>query len=48
MRMRKTAKPLGVLGSMAKTSQQRATNAAIKGVHTALFGEPPKRNRKKK
>lgn len=26
--------------------QQRATNTAIKGVHTALFGEPTKRQKK--
>lgn len=44
--MRKRAKPLGVLGSAAKTCQQRATNTAIKGVHTAIFGEPPKRKKK--
>lgn len=43
--MRKPRKTT-VLGRIAKTHQQRATNTAIKGVHTALFGEPPKRQKK--
>lgn len=44
--MRRKAKPLGVLGSAAKTYQTRATKTAIRGVQSAIFGETPKRKKK--
>lgn len=44
--MKRRSKPLGVLGSMAKSCQQRATKTAIRGVQSAIFGETPKRKKK--
>lgn len=39
-------KPAGVLGSMAKKAQRRATMTATKGVYQLLFNEKPKRKKK--
>lgn len=39
-------KPVGVLGSIAKESQRKATLTATKGVYQLLFNEKPKRKKK--
>lgn len=39
-------KPVGVLGSMAKEAQRKATMTATKGVYQLLFNEKPKRKKK--
>lgn len=39
-------KPVGVLGSIAKNSQRKATVSATKGVYQLLFNEKPKRKKK--
>ena len=39
-------KPVGVLGSIAKESQRKATMTATKGVYQLLFNEKPKRKKK--
>ena len=41
-------KPAGVLGSIAKNCQRKATMTATKGVYQALFNEKPKSGGKKK
>lgn len=41
-------KPVGILGSIAKNSQRKATMTAISGVHQLLFNEKPKQKRKNK
>lgn len=40
-------KPNGVLGSMAKSRKQKATIAGTRLIYTAIWGEKPKRSRKK-
>lgn len=39
-------KPVGVLGSIAKESQRKATLTATKGVYQLLFNAKPKRKKK--
>ena len=41
-------KPTGVLGSIAKNCQRKATMTATKSVYQVLFNEKPKLNGKKK
>lgn len=41
-------KPAGVLGSIARNTQRKATMTATKGVYQALFNEKPKLGGKKK
>ena len=41
-------KPTGILGSIAKNSQRKATMTATKGVYQVLFNEKPKLGNKKK
>lgn len=45
MRMRK---PLNPLKAVAKKYQQKATYSATSGLYTLMWGEKPKRGRKKK
>ena len=45
MRMRK---PLNPLKAAAKKYQQKATYSATAGLYTLMWGEKPKRGRKKK
>ena len=45
MRMRK---PLNPLKAAAKKYQQKATYSATSGLYTLMWGEKPKRGRKKK
>lgn len=45
MRMRKSLNPLK---ATAKKYQQKATYSATTGLYTLMWGEKPKRNRKKK
>jgi hypothetical protein len=39
-------KPAGVIGSIAKETQRRATMTATKGIYQLLFNEKPKRKKK--
>ena len=39
-------KPLGVLGSLAKESQRKATMGATTAVYELIWGEKPKRKKK--
>lgn len=41
-------KPAGVLGSLAKNAQRKATMTATSGVYQLLFNEKPKQRRKNK
>ena len=41
-------KPAGVLGSMARNSQRKATMTATKAVYQVLFNEKPKTKKKNK
>ena len=41
-------KPAGVLGSLARNAQRKATMTATKGVYQALFNEKPKLGGRKK
>ena len=40
-------KPAGILGSMAKRARRNATIGATKMVYMGLYGEKPKRSKKK-
>ena len=44
----KMRKPSGILGSMAKSRRQKATNKGTSLIYEAIWGEKPKRSRKKK
>lgn len=39
-------KPAGVLGSIARETQRKATITATKGIYQLLFNEKPKRKKK--
>lgn len=39
-------KPVGVLGSLAKKSQRKATMGATTAVYELMWGEKPKRKKK--
>lgn len=39
-------KPAGILGSIARNTQRKATMTATKAVHQILFNEKPKRKKK--
>jgi len=39
-------KPAGILGSLARNAQRKATMTATKGVYQLLFNEKPKRKKK--
>lgn len=41
-------KPVGVLGSIAKNCQKKATITVTKGVYQVLFNEKPKTGGRKK
>ena len=41
-------KPAGVLGSIARNTQRKATMTVTKGVYQLLFNETPKPKRKNK
>ncbi len=41
-------KPCGILGSMAKRAKRNATIGATTFVYQGLYGEKPKRGKKKK
>lgn len=40
-------KPAGILGSMAKRARRNATVNATKMIYMGLYGEKPKRNKRK-
>lgn len=44
----KIRKPVGVLGSLAKESQRKATIKATTAIYEFMWNEKPKRGRKKK
>lgn len=44
----KIRKPAGVLGSLAKESQRKATIKATTAIYEFMWNEKPKRGRKKK
>lgn len=44
----KIRKPAGVLGSLAKKSQRKATIKATTAIYEFMWNEKPKRGRKKK
>lgn len=39
-------KPLGIVGSLAKSSKQKATRSATKAVYTAMWGTTSKKKKK--
>ena len=41
-------KPAGILGSLARNTQRKATMTAISGMHQLLFNEKPNTKRKNK
>lgn len=40
-------KPIGVIGSLAKENQRKATVGATTAVYELMWGEKPKRKKKK-
>lgn len=39
-------KPAGILGSIARNNQRKATMTATKGIYQLLFNEKPKQKKK--